>query len=125
MLGDELLRVAIRAVAKVADEVGEVDLGAVLGGLDHGLSFQRLDTEEDIGGPAALVLIVYAGRRTGGGRYWDSGMLKKLLARLVDADLGPLRIIRPLVDLKYVFHRRNERGVLFRRNAKPLCSPRL
>jgi len=121
---DERRSVTIRTVAEVPNEMGEVDLGAVRGGLDHGLAFERLDTKEDIGGPATLVLVIYAGQRTRRCRYRDSGMLKHLLTRLIDADLRPIGIIRSPVDFEYIFHRRNERGVLFRWNAKPLGSPR-
>jgi hypothetical protein len=101
------------------------DLGTVFGGLDDSLAGQRLHAEEDVGGPAALVLVVHASQRTRGGRYGGSGVLHQLLARLVDADLGALGVIRSLVDLKHVFHCRNERGVVFRRDAEPTRSPRL
>ena len=108
----------------VIGEMGEVGFGATLGGLDDGLSGQGLYAEEDVRGPAALVLVVHACWRAWGSRYGDSSMFQQLLARLVDAYLRSLGVIWATVDLEHVLHRRNERGVLFRRDAEPLRSPR-
>jgi len=113
------------AVAQFANKISEVDLGAVLGSLYVSFAGERLHTKENVCGSAALVLVVHACRRTGNGWYGDSGVLKQLLARLVDANLRVRGIIRPPVDFEHVFHRRNERGVLFRRDTESLSAPGL
>ena len=50
-------------------------------------------------------------------------MLQQLLTRLINADLRVLWIVWSPVDLQHIFHRRNEFGVMFRRNAEPDRSP--
>ena len=45
---NKLVRIAIWAIAQVTDEMGEIGLGAALGGLDDGLCGQRFYTEENV-----------------------------------------------------------------------------
>src|SRR5262249_8963131 len=49
----------------------------------------------------------------------------QLLARLVQAHLRPLRVVRPVVHLQHVLHRADELGVGLRRDAPLLPQPRL
>ena len=64
---DDFRSVAIGTVAQVAEKMSEVDSGTTSRGFDDGLAAERLYAEEDVGGPATLVLVIHTSRSTGRG----------------------------------------------------------
>src|SRR5262245_53193772 len=110
---------------QLSDQFGPVVASAPLGHLHPSPPRERLEEDEEVGRAAPDVLIVLAG---GLARFhWQrfSSMAVEFFALLVQADLGPLRVVRAMVDFEHVFHFGDKLAALFGRNAPLALQPRL
>ena len=100
-------------IAQIAQEMGIINAGALIGDLNDPAAFQRRETHEQIGNTGTFVFIIMA--------YWLAGFHRDRLARfldklfrcLVQADQRPLGVVRLRINVKHILHRGNESGVLF------------
>ena len=99
-------------VAEVLEDVGIVDGRAPLGDLDVAPAFERGEQHEQVGRAVALVLVVVARRLARPHRQRRARLGDELLGGLVEADERPGRIVRAVIDLEHVLHRRDEGRVL-------------
>src|SRR5262249_8988017 len=86
---------------------------------------QRLEGHEQVGGPVALVLTVLLGRAPDPNRQRWAHLADQLLAALVHAHRWALGIVWSVIHLDHVFHHRDERPTLARRDDPLLLKPRL
>src|SRR5215212_3397783 len=80
---------------------------------------EGLEGHEDVGHAASLILVVATDRpiRSDGHRLAHLG--QELAGALVEADHGPLRIVRLLVEVEHSLHPPDERGALLGRDHPP------
>jgi len=111
-------------VRQVFENLSIIDGGVAICLLDMAPAFQRREHHEQVGCPAAFVLIIIAFGVPW--LCWDrhTRLRDKLLRGLVQADHGTIRIMRPVIDLQHVFHGGHEPGVGIRRNDKLLFQVR-
>ncbi len=102
------------AVGQAAKEVRHVDRRAVLGHFDEAAPSQRLDRGEDVGGAAALVLVVDTRGSAASRRDGHAGVLEQLLARFVETDLRAQRVVGPVIDFEHIRHGVNESGAVLK-----------
>ena len=84
---------------------GSPDAYAPLANLHVAPACEGFDFEEDLGHPLSDVFMVEQRRMSGRRRNRRGDLADHLLAGLVQADDGPLRIVGAAVDLQNVFHR--------------------
>ena len=113
------------SVGQRLEDLRVIERGVAVGHLDMPPSLQWGEQHEQIGGAVALILVVVAGWLSWLCRDWDTRFLDELLRRLVQADDGAVRIMRPLVDLQDVLHAGYEGGVGLRRDDPLLLQVRL
>src|ERR1700692_1224171 len=92
-----------------------------IGYLDAPPALEWREHHEQIGRPVARVFVIMPGGLSCFRRDRQAGFGNELLGRLVDADQGTFRIIRPLVNLQDVLHGGHEGGAGVRWN-DPLLS---
>ena len=91
---------------------------------DASLAGQGLEDHKQIGDPVASVFMVVSSRSTGSNRHRHSRLTDQLLARLVQANLRTLWVIRPFVHVQHVLHVPDELRILLGRNTPLLLQPR-
>src|SRR5215471_12962782 len=84
--------------------MSKVHLGALLRHLHVPPASLRFDTEEEIPGTIAFVLVIKALGLSGLRWQRDTGRFDQLLACFINIDLRTSRIIRLRIDLQDVFH---------------------
>src|SRR5205807_5239646 len=96
-----------------------------IGYLDPPPALERREHPEQIGRPVAPVFVIMPGGLSGFRRDRQARFGNQLLGRLVDADQGTFRIIRPLINLQDVLHGGHEGGAGVRWNDPLLSQMRL
>src|SRR5471030_2640265 len=79
-----------------------------IGYLDMPPALQWREHHEQVGRSIALVFVIISGGPSWLGRDGNTRFGDKLLGGLVDADHGTFGVMRPLINVQYVFHRRHE-----------------
>src|SRR5262245_29142129 len=102
-----------------------VAAGAPLRHLDVPPAAQRLAHQQLMTDALALVLVVHPRHPAGPGRLRRPDLAEELLARLVEADHGVLRVVRQQVGLDYVLHPPDVVRVGLWRHAPGRDDPRL
>ena len=113
---DHLSGVRIVLIKQAFDLVRPVCHGALFSGADPAFSSLWLVKHEDAGGAVAFVFVVEALGFSRLHRQGDSRLFCELDGLFIHADHGTVCIIRTLVYLQHVFHRRYEIGILFGRD---------
>ena len=93
-------------VAQVLENAGIIDRRAPLGDLHMPKAFEWRKQHEQVGGAVALILVVVASRLAGPHGQRHSSLGDQLLGGLVEADQRPARIVRTVIDLEHILHRR-------------------
>src|SRR5437016_9605004 len=96
-----------------------------IGYLDAPPALEWREHHEQIGRPVAPVFVIMPGGLSGFRRDRQARFGNELLGRLVDADHGTFRIIRPLINLQDVLHGGHEGGAGVRWNDPLLSQMRL
>src|SRR6516162_4171571 len=119
------LRLRPMHIDQLANGLGPVGLGALIGHHQMPPAGQWFREREHIGSAVAFVLVVetLASPRCGGKRRlrFDG----QLLAQFVHADQWKTRIVWALVGFQHVFHVVNKLGIVLRGNAPHALLPRL
>ena len=113
---DHLSGVRIVLIKQAFDLVRPVCHGALFSGADPAFSSLWFVKHEDAGGAVAFVFVVEALGFSRLHRQGDSRLFCELDGLFIHADHGTVCIIRTLVYLQHVFHRRYEIGILFGRD---------
>src|SRR5471032_3124200 len=87
-----------------------------IGYLDMPPALQWREHHEQVGRSIALVFVIISGRPSWLGRDGNARFGNELLRGLVEADHGTFGVVRPLINVEYVFHRGHERGAGVRGN---------
>src|SRR6516165_1845311 len=119
------LRLGPMHIDQLANSLGPVGLGALVGHYQMPPAGQRLREREHIGRAVAFVFVVEAlaaPRRRGKRCLRFDG---QLLAQFVHADQRETRIVRALVGLQHVFYVVDELGIVLRGNAPHAFLPGL
>jgi len=121
----DLLRLWVMHVHQLPDRFGPVHHRAPLGDLHVAPPGQRLKEEEKVGHSVADLFIVAPLRLTG--RGWDrrAALSYQLLADLIHADLGPVRVVGAGVEFQDLFHLGDKLAAVLGRNAPLFLQPRL
>ncbi len=122
---EAVLRLLVHLLDQPPHHLGKVHRRPPLGHLHRPPPEQRHREHEQVGRPAADVLVVVPLRPAGGGRDRFDHFADELLASLVEAYQRLLLVAWPVVDLHDVLHRRHESGIRLRREAPPLLQVRL
>ncbi len=120
-----LLCLSVPPVHQILDEPGPVTAAAAVGHLHMTPASQRLKGHEQIRRSIAHILAVITHRHPRLRWQWRSNFTDQLLAGLIHADHWTLRILRPVIHLKHVFHRRHKPTIRLRRDAPHLFQPGL
>ena len=112
-------------VHQLLDERGPVDRRPTLGDGDPSSAAQRLTHQEDVRGALPFVLVVVPLRNTRPRGQGPACLPHPLLARLVHADQGAVRIVRLRVELQRRLHAPDTLGPRLRGNAPVPLPPRL
>src|SRR5260370_29808539 len=96
-----------------------------IGYLDAPPALEWREHHEQIGRPVAPVFVIMPGGLSWFRRDRHARFGNELLGRLVDADQGTFRIIRPLLYVQDVLHVGHECGAVVRRNDPLLSQVRL
>src|SRR3990172_5310319 len=118
------VRLGIAFIHQPLHLLGEVQQGATFGDGDVPPTTLRLEEHKQIAGAVALVLVIVAFHLTRLSGQRRARLGNQLLGRLVEADLGSLRVVRLSIHLQHVFRGGYELGTDFR-NAPLLLLPRL
>jgi hypothetical protein len=105
--------------------VRPVDAGAPVADDDLAPASQRLGHQEQVAHPAALVLVIVAGRPARPDRAGRGDLVEPLPAGLVQADLGAARVLGRVETSSTSSIRQQQLGVLLGRDAQRLGQPRL
>ena len=96
-----------------------------IGCLDMPPAFQRREHHEQVGRAVAPVFVIVSSGPPRLRRDWNTRFSDELLRSLVHADHGAFRVVRPLINVQYVFHGGHERGIGVGRNDPLLLQVRL
>src|SRR5574341_1111898 len=88
--------------------MSEILSGTMLGDFDMPPVGQRLEEQEQVARPVALIFIVHAPHLTGLGR--KLGVLNQLLAAFIQAYLRALGVVGLVIHIQNVLHRRHKLG---------------
>src|SRR6476620_12386616 len=94
----DLARTGKVSVGQRLEDLRVIERGVAVGHRNMAPSLQWGEQHEQVGGAIALILVVVARWPSRLCRDWDAGFLDELLRRLVQADDGAVRIVRPLID---------------------------
>ncbi len=103
-------------VAEIAQDLRIVDGCAPVGDLDMAPAFERRKQHEEIGRAIAPVFVVVAPRLSRPHGLAPACLGDELLARFIEADQLPGRLVRPRIDVEHILHRSDKGGVGFRRD---------
>jgi hypothetical protein len=121
----DLLGVRVVHVDQLFDAARPIQAGPPLGDRDGSPAAQGLAAEEEVGRPAALVLVIHPLPVAGACRARRSRVGQELLADLVHADLWALGVVGSGVDLQHVLHAPDELAAGLGWDAPPLGQPGL